>query len=149
MAGLILLLIALLFGVSFIRVGVQNLIAKDNVHIDIENSKDSLVTTEGHIVSESVQITRVSYTVDGTEYYADLQVYTDAFAVGDALTVYYSPDDPGNTTRIRVPELFTAYYDKMGSFMLKAGIILTGFCGVFGLAFMIIAKKLRKRKISE
>jgi hypothetical protein len=143
-----LLLIALLFGFSFVKIGIQNLVAIDNVDIDIENSKDTKIKTEGKLVSVNTQISQVSYTVDGNEYVADLQVYTEEFKPGDTLDVYYSIEDPSDLNAIRVPQLFIAYYEKMGGMMLKIGIIIVGFCCTVGIILLIIARSLKK-KIKE
>ena len=91
--GIVLLLIALLFGFSFIKIGVQNLVAIDNVEIDIENGEDSRIKTEGKLVSMNTQVSVVSYEVDGNEYSTELQVYTDEFKPGDSLDIYYSKEN--------------------------------------------------------
>ena len=143
--SIVLLLIALLFGFSILKVGVQNLIAVDNVNIDIEASQNERQVVEGTIVSMDATHTEVSYVVDDTELTADLQVYTDAFKVGDKVDVYYYIPESKNVNNIRVPELFIAYYQKMGSMMLKAGLIIIGVCGGVGLALFIVALKLRKK----
>ncbi|MBP5529742.1 MAG: hypothetical protein J6X80_06805 [Lachnospiraceae bacterium] len=143
--SIVLLLIALLFGFSILKVGVQNLIAEDNVNIDIEASQNERVKVEGTIVSMNTQVTQVSYEVEGKELTADLGVYTDAYKVGDKVDVYYYIPEPRNVNNIRVPELFIAYYHKVGSMMLKLGLILVLGCGGVGLVLFIIALKMRKK----
>ncbi|MCR5848731.1 MAG: hypothetical protein K6G75_11530 [Lachnospiraceae bacterium] len=140
-----LLLIALLFGFSFIKVGVQNLVAIDNVNIDLESSADSRKKIEGKLVSANTQISQVSYFVDDKEYTADLQVYTDEYKVGDTLDVYISIDEPTNVNNIRVPQLFISYYGKVGKMMLKIGIIIVGVCCTVGIILLIIARSMRKK----
>ena len=82
---------------------------------------------------------------EGNELTAELQVYTDAFKVGDKVDVYYAINEPRNVNNIRVPELFIAYYHKMGSLMLKIGLLIVGICGGIGLVLFFIALKLRKK----
>jgi hypothetical protein len=59
--------------------------------------------------------------------------------------VYYAINEPRNVNNIRVPELFIAYYHKMGTQMLKIGLLIIGICGGIGLVLFIIAMKLRKK----
>ena len=87
----------------------------------------------------------MSYVVDDSELTAELQIYTDAFKVGDTVDVYYAINEPRNVNNIRVPEIFIAYYHKMGSQMLKAGLLIVGICGGIGLVLFFIALKLRKK----
>ena len=146
--GIVLLLIALLFGFSFIKIGVQNLVAIDNVEIDIENGEDSRIKTEGKLVSMNTQVSVVSYEVDGNEYSTELQVYTDEFKPGDSIDIYYSKENPADVKSIRVPQLFISYYSKVGGMMLKIGLIIVGVCVVIGLPCIFISRSLRK-KINE
>ena len=143
--SIVLLLIALLFGFSILKIGVQNLIAEDNVNIDIESSANTREITQGTITSITATTTEVSYVVDDSELTAELQIYTDAFKVGDTVDVYYAINEPRNVNNIRVPEIFIAYYHKMGSQMLKAGLLIVGICGGIGLVLFFIALKLRKK----
>lgn len=143
--SIVLLLIALLFGFSILKIGVQNLIAEDNVNIDIESSANTREIAEGTITSITATTTEVSYVAEGNELTAELQVYTDAFKVGDKVDVYYAINEPRNVNNIRVPEIFIAYYHKMGSQMLKAGLLIVGICGGIGLVLFFIALKLRKK----
>ena len=143
--SIVLLLIALLFGFSILKIGVQNLVAEDNVHIDIEASANTRETTKGTITSITATSTEVTYEVDGKELTAELQVYADDFNVGDNVDVYYAINEPKNVNNIRVPELFIAYYHKMGTQMLKIGLLIIGICGGIGLVLFIIALKLRKK----
>ena len=103
--GIVLLLIALLFGFSFIKIGVQNLVAIDNVEIDIENGEDSRIKTEGKLVSMNTQVSVVSYEVDGNEYSTELQVYTDEFKPGDSIDIYYSKENPADVKSISLSML--------------------------------------------
>ena len=143
--SIVLLLIALLFGFSILKIGVQNLVAEDNVHIDIEASANTREITKGTITSITATSTEVTYEVDGKELTAELQVYADDFNVGDNVDVYYAINEPKNVNNIRVPELFIAYYHKMGTQMLKVGLLIVGICGGIGLVLFIIALKLRKK----
>ncbi len=143
--SIVLLLIALLFGFSILKIGVQNLIAEDNVNIDIESSANTREITQGTITSITATTTEVSYVVDDSELTAELQIYSDAFKVGDTVDVYYAINEPRNVNNIRVPEIFIAYYHKMGSQMLKAGLLIVGICGGIGLVLFFIALKLRKK----
>ncbi len=143
--SIVLLLIALLFGFSILKIGVQNLIAEDNVNIDIESSANTREIAEGTITSITATTTEVSYVAERNELTAELQVYTDAFKVGDKVDVYYAINEPRNVNNIRVPELFIAYYHKMGSLMLKIGLLIVGICGGIGLVLFFIALKLRKK----
>ena len=144
-AGIVLLLIALLFGFSILKIGVQNLVAEDNVNIDIEASANTRQITEGTITSITATTTSVTYVVEGTELTADMQVYSDEFKVGDKVDVYYAINEPKNVNNIRVPAVFISYYHKMGSAMLKAGLLIVGICGGVGLVLFIIALKMRKK----
>ena len=143
--SIVLLLIALLFGFSILKIGVQNLVAEDNVHIDIEASANTREITKGTITSITATSTEVTYEVDGKELTAELQVYADDFNVGDNVDVYYAINEPKNVNNIRVPELFIAYYHTMGTQMLKVGLLIVGICGGIGLVLFIIALKLRKK----
>ena len=143
--SIVLLLIALLFGFSILKIGVQNLVAEDNVSIDIESSANTREITEGTITSITATTTEVSYVAEGNELTAELQVYTDEFKVGDKVDVYYAINEPKNVNNIRVPALFISYYHKMGSAMLKVGLLIVGICGGIGLVLFIIALKLRKK----
>ena len=143
--SIVLLLIALLFGFSILKIGVQNLIAEDNVNIDIESSANTREITQGTITSITATTTEVSSVVDDSELTAELQIYSDAFKVGDTVDVYYAINEPRNVNNIRVPEIFIAYYHKMGSQMLKAGLLIVGICGGIGLVLFFIALKLRKK----
>ena len=143
--SIVLLLIALLFGFSILKIGVQNLVAEDNVHIDIEASENTREITEGTITSITATMTKVSYVAEGNELTAELQIYADDFNVGDKVDVYYAINEPRNVNNIRVPELFIAYYHKMGTQMLKIGLLIIGICGGIGLVLFIIAMKLRKK----
>ena len=143
--SIVLLLIALLFGFSILKIGVQNLVAEDNVHIDIESSANTREITEGTITSITATSTEVSYVAEGNELTAELQVYTDEFNVGDKVDVYYAINEPKNVNNIRVPALFISYYHKMGTQMLKIGLLIVGVCGGIGLVLFIIALKLRKK----
>ncbi len=146
--GIVLLLIALLFGFSFIKIGVQNLVAIDNVEIDIENGADLRVKTEGKLVSMNTQVSVVSYEVDGEEYSTELQVYTDEFKPGDSIDIYYSKENPADVKSIRVPQLFISYYSKVGGMMLKIGLVIVGICLLIGLPCIFVSRSLRK-KINE
>ena len=143
--SIVLLLIALLFGFSILKIGVQNLVAEDNVHIDIEASANTREITKGTITSITATSTEVTYEVDGKELTAELQVYADDFNVGDNVDVYYAINEPKNVNNIRVHDLFIAYYHKMGTQMLKVGLLIVGICGGIGLVLFIIALKLRKK----
>ena len=143
--SIVLLLIALLFGFSILKIGVQNLVAEDNVHIDIEASENTREITQGTITSITATTTEVSYVAEGNELTAELQIYADDFSVGDKVDVYYAINEPRNVNNIRVPELFIAYYHKMGTQMLKIGLLIIGICGGIGLVLFIIALKLRKK----
>ena len=147
--SIVLLLIALLFGFSILKIGVQNLVAEDNVNIDIESSANTRQITEGTITSITATTTEVSYVAEGNELTAELQVYADEFKVGDKLDVYYAINEPRNVNNIRVPELFIAYYHKMGTQMVKIGLLIVGICGGIGLVLFIIALKLRKKVSPE
>ena len=140
-----LLLIALLFGFSILKIGVQNLVAEDNVNIDIESSANTREKVEGTITSITATSTEVSYVAEGNELTSELQVYADEFNVGDKVDVYYAINEPRNVNNIRVPELFIAYYHKMGTQMVKIGLLIVGICGGIGLVLFIIALKLRKK----
>ncbi len=144
-AAIILVLIALLFGFSFIKIGAGNLIAVDNVKIDIETFKDNAEIVEGTIISTDTSMkTVIEFDVEGETQSQNLEVYSDEFKAGDKITVYYSKDDP---SVIRVPELFISYYDKSGKTTLKIGIIVVAVCG--GLALLLfIAIKIMRRKIA-
>ncbi len=144
-AAIILVLIALLFGFSFIKIGAGNLIAVDNVKIDIETFKDNAEIVEGTIISTDTSMkTVIEFDVEGEMQSQNLEVYSDEFKAGDKITVYYSKDDP---SVIRVPELFISYYDKSGKTTLKIGIIVVAVCG--GLALLLfIAIKIMRRKIA-
>ena len=139
--SLILLLIALLFGVSCIRVGIQNYVAIDNVDIERSNFAAEIEETKGNIASIALDKITVEYTVEDVAYKTDQQVYTDAYSVGDEVKVYYSTEDP---TVCRVPELFAAYYSKVGNMMLKNGIIIVGVCCTLGIILLSIAYLLKK-----
>ncbi|SDJ10933.1 hypothetical protein SAMN04487760_102257 [Lachnospiraceae bacterium G41] len=143
--SIVLLLIALLFGFSILKIGVQNLVAEDNVHIDIEASENTREITQGTITSITATTTEVSYVAEDNELTAELQIYADDFSVGDKVDVYYAINEPRNVNNIRVPELFIAYYHKMGTQMLKIGLLIIGICGGIGLVLFIIALKLRKK----
>ena len=143
--SIVLLLIALLFGFSILKIGVQNLVAEDNVHIDIEASENTREITQGTITSITATTTEVSYVAEDNELTAELQIYADDFSVGDKVDVYYAINEPRNVNNIRVPELFIAYYHKMGTQMLKIGLLIIGICGGIGLVLFIIAMKLRKK----
>ena len=62
--SIVLLLIALLFGFSILKIGVQNLVAEDNVHIDIEASENTREITQGTITSITATTTEVSYVAE-------------------------------------------------------------------------------------
>ena len=79
--SIVLLLIALLFGFSILKIGVQNLVAEDNVNIDIESSANTREKVEGTITSITATSTEVSYVAEGNELTAELQVYADEFKV--------------------------------------------------------------------
>ena len=143
--SIVLLLIALLFGFSILKIGVQNLVAEDNVNIDIESSANTREKVEGTITSITATSTEVSYVAEGNELTSELQVYADEFNVGDKVDVYYAINEPRNVNNIRVPELFIAYYHKMGTQMVKIGLLIVGICGGIGLVLFIIALKLRKK----
>ena len=143
--SIVLLLIALLFGFSILKIGVQNLVAEDNVNIDIESSANTREKVEGTITSITATSTEVSYVAEGNELTSELQVYADEFKVGDKVDVYYAINEPRNVNNIRVPELFIAYYHKMGTQMVKIGALIVGICGGIGLVLFIIALKLRKK----
>ena len=143
--SIVLLLIALLFGFSILKIGVQNLVAEDNVNIDIESSANTREKVEGTITSITATSTEVSYVAEGNELTSELQVYADEFKVGDKVDVYYAINEPRNVNNIRVPELFIAYYHKMGTQMVKIGLLIVGVCGGIGLVLFIIALKLRKK----
>ena len=143
--SIVLLLIALLFGFSILKIGVQNLVAEDNVNIDIESSANTREKVEGTITSITATSTEVSYVAEGNELTSELQVYADEFNVGDKVDVYYAINEPRNVNNIRVPELFIAYYHKMGTQMVKIGLLIVGVCGGIGLVLFIIALKLRKK----
>ncbi|MBR6382518.1 MAG: hypothetical protein IKS56_00855 [Lachnospiraceae bacterium] len=143
--SIVLLLIALLFGFSILKIGVQNLVAEDNVNIDIESSANTREKVEGTITSITATSTEVSYVAEGNELTAELQVYADEFKVGDSVDVYYAINEPRNVNNIRVPELFIAYYHKMGTQMVKIGALIVGICGGIGLVLFFIALKLRKK----
>ena len=141
-ASIGLLLIALLIGFSFIRIGIQNLVAIDNVDIGTETFSQTATKTEAELVVSNTQISQVRYYVDGEEMNVDVQVYTDAYQVGNKLDLYYNNDDP---SIVRVPDLFKTYYDKMGKMMLKIGIGIVGVCAVLGLICWLISRSLRKK----
>ena len=143
--SIVLLLIALLFGFSILKIGVQNLVAEDTVNIDIESSANTREKVEGTITSITATSTEVSYVAEGNELTSELQVYADEFNVGDKVDVYYAINEPRNVNNIRVPELFIAYYHKMGTQMVKIGLLIVGVCGGIGLVLFIIALKLRKK----
>ncbi|MBP5494361.1 MAG: hypothetical protein J6X97_04630 [Lachnospiraceae bacterium] len=143
--SIVLLLIALLFGFSILKIGVQNLVAEDNVNIDIESSANTREKVEGTITSITATTTEVSYVAEGNELTAELQVYADDFNVGDKVDVYYAINEPRNVNNIRVPELFIAYYHKMGTQMVKIGLLIVGVCGGIGLVLFFVAMKLRKK----
>ncbi|MBO4784671.1 MAG: hypothetical protein IKX08_00935 [Lachnospiraceae bacterium] len=143
--SIVLLLIALLFGFSILKIGVQNLVAEDNVNIDIESSANTRQAVKGTITSITATTTEVSYVAEGNELTSELQVYADEFKVGDSVDVYYAINEPRNVNNIRVPELFIAYYHKMGTQMVKIGLLIIGVCGGIGLVLFIIALKMRKK----
>ncbi|MBR4411989.1 MAG: hypothetical protein IKS60_00090 [Lachnospiraceae bacterium] len=143
--SIVLLLIALLFGFSILKIGVQNLVAEDNVNIDIESSANTRQAVKGTIISITATTTEVSYVAEGNELTSELQVYADEFKVGDSVDVYYAINEPRNVNNIRVPELFIAYYHKMGTQMVKIGLLIIGVCGGIGLVLFIIALKMRKK----
>ena len=136
------LLIALLVGSGFIRIGTQNLIAIDNVDIDLGNFKEAATETEGEIVVMNATLTQIKYYVDGEEMTTDMQVYTDDYPVGSKVKLYYSNEDPTNT---RAPELFISYYNKVGHMTLRIGIIICAVCGVIGGGALVLSKILRKK----
>jgi len=141
-ASIFLLLIALLIGTSFIRVGTQNLTAINNIDIDLETFTKEAIETECEIVTITPSVTSVRYYVDGEEYTNDMEVYSDEYSVGSKLKLYYSIENPKN---IRVPDIFRSYYKKMGKTMLKIGIVIVVVCGGLGAAFLVISKSLRKK----
>ena len=143
--SIVLLLIALLFGFSILKIGVQNLVAEDNVNIDIESSANTRQAVKGTITSITATTTEVSYVAEGNELTAELQVYADEFKVGDSVDVYYAINEPRNVNNIRVPELFIAYYHKMGTQMVKIGLLIVGICGGIGLVLFFVALRLRKK----
>ena len=143
--SIVLLLIALLFGFSILKIGVQNLVAEDNVNIDIESSANTRQAVKGTITSITATTTEVSYVAEGNELTSELQVYADEFKVGDKLDVYYAINEPRNVNNIRVPELFIAYYHKMGTQMVKIGLLIVGVCGGIGLVLFFVALRLRKK----
>ena len=143
--SIVLLLIALLFGFSILKIGVQNLVAEDNVNIDIESSANTRQAVKGTITSITATTTEVSYVAEGNELTSELQVYADEFKVGDSVDVYYAINEPRNVNNIRVPELFIAYYHKMGTQMVKIGLLIVGVCGGIGLVLFFVALRLRKK----
>ena len=141
-ASIVMILIAFLFGLAMIRVGSQNLVAADNVIIDITNFSKTGVETTAHIESiDPINKTVISYTVDGKEYTPTIEVYTDEIAAGTDTTLWYDPEDP---TVIRTPDLFISFYKKSGKKTLYLGLLIFGVSAALAVLFLFLAKKFRK-----
>ena len=143
---IVMLLIALLFGSSFIRIGAQNLVAVDNVKIDLETFGKNAVKTEGTVLSTDYQTTHISYDVEGEKITMDLQVYSEEYVPGSKLDVYYSNDD---STAIRVPDIFISYYKKTGWTMMRIGFIIFGTCAFVGGGCLVAIKVIKKKIKNE
>ena len=112
----------IIFSVIFFNASVQN-----NNYIKTESTVRNVVMDEeahtdanGDHVDASYTVT-VKYTVDGSEYEADLSGLSE-YKEGDKMTIYYNPDDPSLITQTKslvIPLIIIA----AGLAMLVGGIL--------------------------
>ena len=65
----------------------------------------------------------VKYTVGGREYESELGVLSGKINVGDAMKVYYNPDDPGEVVQMRNQAVIPYVALGVGAVALIAGVL--------------------------
>ena len=143
--GVIAILIALLFGTSFIRVGAQNLVTADNMEMEVKKGNEDFTETDG-ILSTNEMVDRgkcvITFTANEKEYNVNLEVYAPNYQPGDSVKVYYETANPSNAS---APELFIDFYTRTGKSVLKVGIIICAGFTALGMLFILLGKSLRKK----
>ncbi len=95
-------LILIIFGVIMFIINTKN---QDYIKItatvsNVELVEESYIDTDGNQVEAVYNIT-VKYLVNDKEYSSTLD-HVSKYAIGDEITIYYNPKDPGQITQVIV-----------------------------------------------